>query len=445
MSSRRKKIDLTPFEVAVTGLSHDGRGIARVNDKVLFVFGALPDETVMVKLTKSHSRFLEGTTVEVIKASPMRVKPPCEHFGICGGCSLQHIAPEQQVSNKQAWLSEQLTHQGKVTPQSWLPPLLCHPLGYRQKARLAVRYVPQKQSLLVGFREQGNNKIAIIEACQTLDPRVGHHIKALRDLIGSLEAKESIAQIEVAASDNEVALIFRHLSALNATDLALLTTFCQSHGFSLYLQPSNNQSVHKVWPADGNEYLTYELPSQGLTFAFHPMDFTQVNAEMNQKMINQALALLDPKPEDTILDLFCGLGNFSLPFAKRASKVVGVEGSVQAVSRAKENALRNQLTNTEFYACNLEDDFKNQPFAKGQYNKIILDPPRSGAQKLVEEMSHFAPKEILYVSCNSATFVRDAAILVHQQGYKLAKLGVMDMFPQTAHIETMGLFVSAKK
>lgn len=445
MSSRRKKIDFTPFEVEVTGLSHDGRGIARVNDKVLFVFGALPDETVMVKLTKSHSRFLEGTTVEVIKASPMRVKPPCEHFGICGGCSLQHISPEQQVSNKQAWLSEQLTHQGKVTPQSWLPPLLCNPLGYRQKARLAVRYVPQKQSLLVGFREQGNNKIAIIEACQTLDPRVGHKIKALRELIESLEAKESIAQIEVAASVDDVALIFRHLSPLNATDLALLTTFCQNNGFSLWLQPSNNQSVHKVWPADGNEYLTYELPSQGLTFAFHPMDFTQVNAEMNQKMINQALALLDPKPEDTLLDLFCGLGNFSLPFAKHANKVVGVEGSVQAVSRAKENALRNGLSNTEFYACNLEDNFKSQLFAKGQYNKIILDPPRSGAQKLVEEMSHFSPKEILYVSCNSATFVRDAAILVHQQGYKLAKLGVMDMFPQTAHIETMGLFVSAKK
>jgi 23S rRNA (uracil1939-C5)-methyltransferase len=445
MSSRRKKIDLTPFEVAITGLSHDGRGIARVNDKVLFVFGALPNETVMVKLTKSHSRFLEATTVEVIKASPMRVKPPCEHFGICGGCSLQHIAPEQQVSNKQAWLSEQLTHQGKVTPQSWLPPLLCNPLGYRQKARLAVRYVPQKQSLLVGFREQGNNKIAIIEACQTLDPRVGQKIKALRDLIDSLVAKESIAQIEVAASVDEVALIFRHLSALNAADLALLTTFCQHNGFALWLQPSNNQSVHKVWPADKKEYLTYELPSQGLIFAFHPMDFTQVNAQMNQKMIDQALQLLDPKPEDTILDLFCGLGNFSLPFAKQANKVVGVEGSTQAVSRAKENALRNGLTNTEFYACNLEDDFKHQPFAKGQYNKIILDPPRSGAQKLVEEMSHFAPKEILYVSCNSATFVRDAAILVHQHGYKLAKLGVMDMFPQTAHIETMGLFVSAKK
>ncbi len=444
MSSRRKKVSQEPLEVEVTGLSHDGRGIARVNDKILFVFGALPDETVRVQLTKVHSRFQEGTTLEVLKASPMRVKPPCAHFGTCGGCSLQHIASEQQVALKQTWLADQLTHQGKVTPKEWLPPLLSEPLGYRQKARLAVRYVPKKESLLVGFREQGNNKIAIIDGCQTLDPRVGLKIMALRNLIESLAAKEAIAQIEVAASEKEVALIFRHLEPLSESDQQALISFCQTEGFSLYLQPSNNQSVHKVWPQDHHPYLTYTLPAQDLTFAFHPMDFTQVNAQMNQKMITQALALLDPNPEDVILDLFCGLGNFSLPFAKYAKQVVGVEGSDSAVSRAKENAARNGLSNTEFYACNLEEDCKQQPFAKGQYNKIILDPPRSGAQKIVEEIAYFAPKQILYVSCNSATFVRDAAILVHQHGYKLAKLGVMDMFPQTAHIETMGLFVAGK-
>ncbi|HRE31137.1 MAG TPA: 23S rRNA (uracil(1939)-C(5))-methyltransferase RlmD [Candidatus Berkiella sp.] len=443
--SRRRKIFPPPFEVEVTGLSHDGRGIARVNDKILFVFGALPEETVRVQITKIQSRFQEGTTVEVLKPSTMRVKPPCAHFGTCGGCSLQHIAPLQQVQLKQSWLNDQLVHQGKVTPVKWLPPLLSESQGYRQKARLAVRYVPQKQSLLVGFREQGNNKIAIIESCETLDPRVGKKIKALRELIDALAAKESIAQIEVAASEEEVALIFRHLQPLSDSDQNALITFCQQNHFSLFLQPSNNESVHKIWPADGNSYLTYSLPAQALSFVFHPMDFTQVNAQMNQQMINQALALLDPKSDDIILDLFCGLGNFSLPFAKYANRVVGVEGSVQSVSRAKENAIRNQLTNTEFYACNLENDFKHMPFAKGQYNKIILDPPRSGAQKVVDEMAYFAPKEILYVSCNSATFVRDAAILVHQHGYRLVKCGVMDMFPQTAHIETMGLFVATKK
>lgn len=443
MSRRTRKIP-EPMEVAITGLSHDGRGIARVNDKVMFVFGALPDETVRVQITKSHSRFQEATTLEVLTPSAMRVKPPCQHFGTCGGCSLQHISPNDQVKLKQSWLADQLLHQGKVTPIEWLPPLHSEPVGYRQKARLAARYVPQKQSVLVGFREQGNSKIAIIEACETLDVRVGHKIKALRDMIESLEGRESIAQIEVAASKEDVALIFRHLEALNDADLQRLTTFCQENAFSLWLQPSNNQSVHKVWPQDGNPYLTYTLPAQDLTFAFHPMDFTQVNAEMNQKMINQALSLLDPKPTDVILDLFCGLGNFSLPFAKYASKVVGVEGSVESVTRAKDNAKRNQLSNTEFYAFNLEEQIKDQPFAKQHYNKIILDPPRSGAQKLVEDMARLKPKEILYVSCNSATFVRDAAILVHQHGYKLAKLGVMDMFPQTAHIETMGLFVSAK-
>ncbi len=265
-----------------------------------------------------------------------------------------------------------------------------------------------------------------------------------KDKFHNKAAKEAIAQIEVAASEKEVALIFRHLEPLSESDQQTLISFCQTEGFSLYLQPGNNQTVHKVWPQDNNPYLTYTLPAQDLTFAFHPMDFTQVNAVMNQKMISQALALLDPKPEDTILDLFCGLGNFSLPFAKYAKQVVGVEGSEQAVSRAKENAVRNGLMNTEFYACNLEEDCKQQPFAKGSYHKIILDPPRSGAQKIVEEMAYFAPKQILYVSCNSATFVRDAAILVHQHGYKLAKLGVMDMFPQTAHVETMGLFVAGK-
>lgn len=443
MSRRQRKIP-DPIEVAITGLSHDGRGIARVNDKVMFVFGALPDETVRVQITKSHSRFQEANTIEVISPSPMRVKPPCQHFGTCGGCSLQHIAPNDQVKLKQGWLADQLTHQAKVTPIEWLEPLHSEPLGYRQKARLAARYVPQKQTVLVGFREQANSKIAILESCETLDPRVGHKIKALREMIETLEGKEAIAQIEVAASNDDVALIFRHLEALNAADLQRLMTFCQQNAFSLWLQPSNNQSVHKVWPKDDNPYLTYSLPAQELTFAFHPMDFTQVNAEMNQKMINQALRLLDPKPTDVILDLFCGLGNFSLPFAKYAAKVVGVEGSVQSVTRAKENAKRNQLSNTEFYAFNLEEAIKDQSFAKQHYNKIILDPPRSGAQKLVEDMAQLKPKEILYVSCNSATFVRDAAILVHQHGYKLAKLGVMDMFPQTAHIETMGLFVSAK-
>ncbi len=443
MSRRTRKIP-EPIEVAITGLSHDGRGIARVNDKVMFVFGALPDETVRVQITKSHSRFQEANTIEVITPSPMRVKPPCQHFGTCGGCSLQHISPNDQVKLKQSWLADQLMHQGKVTPVEWLEPLHSEPLGYRQKARLAARYVPQKQTVLVGFREQANSKIAILESCETLDVRVGHKIKALREMIETLEGKETIAQIEVAASKDDVALIFRHLEALNNADLQRLTTFCQENAFSLWLQPSNNQSVHKVWPQDGNPYLTYTLPAQDLTFAFHPMDFTQVNAEMNQKMINQALSLLDPKPTDVILDLFCGLGNFSLPFAKYASKVVGVEGSVQSVTRAKDNAKRNQLSNTEFYAFNLEEEIKDQPFAKQHYNKIILDPPRSGAQKLVEDMARLKPKEILYVSCNSATFVRDAAILVHQHGYKLAKLGVMDMFPQTAHIETMGLFVSAK-
>lgn len=440
MSRRHKQLPEAPVEVNISALSHDGRGIARIDDKIMFVFGALPGETVKAKYTRVHSRYSEAMVTEIIHPAKDRVNPICSHFGNCGGCQIQHLSSSLQIEHKQKFLEEQLTHQAKVKPFAWLAPLQGPVNGYRQKARLGVRYVEKKQSLLVGFREQNNNKIAIIESCAVLDARVGSKIAKLRETISLLEAKTTIAQIEVAIGGEEVALVFRHLEPLCESDIKILTQFGQECQFSIYLQPGGVDSVHKLFPANGETDLTYMLNDQHLTYCFHPLDFTQVNQDINQKMVNQALDLLKPTKDDVILDLFCGLGNFSLPFAQKAKQVVGVEGAEVMAKRAKRNAELNQLTNVDFYAFDLSKDFTSVPWAKTAYTKVVLDPPRCGAQELVTSISHFNPKEILYISCNPTTFARDAAILVHQHGYQLTKVGVMDMFPHTAHVETMGLF-----
>lgn len=424
----------------ITGLSHEGRGISRHQDKVIFVFGALPGETVEAQFTKPHRQYIEAKCEQVIKASPLRVKPECEFFGLCGGCQLQHLEPVKQIEFKQSLLAEQL-EQAHVKPDSWLPPLINQFYGYRQKGRLGVKFVDKKQALLVGFREQSSNKIAMIDSCAVFDPRVGNHIHDLKVLIGSLEGKKSIPQIEVAIGGEEVALVFRHVEPLCTADCEKLAQFCQSQGFTFYLQPGAPETVHQVWPTPGKNELEYCLSDQNLLFRFHPLDFIQVNAQINQKMINQALDLLSVNTNETVLDLFCGLGNFSLPLAQQAKKVVGVEGGAQMVRRAKNNAELNNLENVEFYSADLEAELSAQTWAKLSYDKILLDPPRSGAQAVVDKIERFNSNKILYVSCNPATFVRDAAILTHHKGYRLEKCGVMDMFPQTAHVETMGLFV----
>ncbi len=440
MSRRRKIHSVLPFEADITGLTHDGRGIARVDDKVNFIFGALPSEKVTAKVFRSFSRYNDANTLEVLTKAPERVRPPCSAFGLCGGCQIQHLSSSHQVEHKQAIVRDLLQHQAKVTPLEWLAPLTGANLGYRQKARLGVRYIEKKDTLAVGFREQNCNKIALIDDCQVLDPRVGHHIQDLRQMVSRLEGRKAIAQIEVATTADEVALVFRHLDPLTESDCQILTEFCAKHQFSLYLQPKGHESVHKVWPKDSDILLKYVLKDQNLQFQFHPLDFTQVNQEINQKMINQALALLQVQKTDVVLDLFCGLGNFSLPLAQLAAKVVGVEGTKEMANRAGANAVLNHLDNTEFHAFDLTKDFTTQAWSKTAYDKILIDPPRSGAEEVVKQLSFFKVKSILYVSCNPTTFARDAAILVHQHGFQLSKVGIMDMFPHTAHVETMGLF-----
>ena len=444
MARRRKQLPETPEPASIETLSHDGRGIARRDGKTTFIDNALPGEEVMFKFTYMRRKFDEGKAVEIVTASPDRVTPPCEHSTLCGGCSLQHMSPAVQVARKEAVLREQLQHFGGLEPEEWLPPLTGPVTGYRSKARLGVKYVEAKGETLVGFREKRNSFIAQLRTCEVLIPDVGHRLSELRTLMHSLESCSRIPQIELAAGDDDVALIIRHLDPLPETDQQALVGFCQNLGWHCYLQPGNESTVHRVWPEEGEQRLYYSHPSAGVELAFHPTDFTQVNAEINRKMVPLALDLLDISPEHTVLDLFCGLGNFTIPAAKRAGKVVGVEVSQAMVERGYENARRNGLENLEFHAWDLSQDVSGQDWARQAYDRILIDPPRTGALEMVKLMPRLGASRIVYVSCNPATLARDAGELM-ALGYRLKAAGVMDMFPHTTHVESIAVFEKAKK
>ena len=444
MARRRKQLPETPEPASIETLSHDGRGIARRDGKTTFIDNALPGEEVMFKFTYMRRKFDEGKAVEIVTASPDRVTPPCEHSTLCGGCSLQHMSPAVQVARKEAVLREQLQHFGGLEPEEWLPPLTGPVTGYRSKARLGVKYVEAKGETLVGFREKRNSFIAQLRTCEVLIPDVGHRLSELRTLMHSLESRSRIPQIELAAGDDDVALIIRHLDPLPETDQQALVGFCQNLGWHCYLQPGNESTVHRVWPEEGEQRLYYSHPSAGVELAFHPTDFTQVNAEINRKMVPLALDLLDISPEHTVLDLFCGLGNFTIPAAKRAGKVVGVEVSQAMVERGYENARRNGLENLEFHAWDLSQDISGQAWARQAYDRILIDPPRTGALEMVKLMPRLGASRIVYVSCNPATLARDAGELM-ALGYRLKAAGVMDMFPHTTHVESIAVFEKAKK
>ncbi len=428
------------IKTTIESLSHDGRGIATLQGKTTFVDLALPTEEVLCKITHKHRRYNEAQTIEVLSGAKERVTPACAHFGICGGCSMQHIEIDAQIKFKQQTLLDQLKHFGNVTAQEILPPLMSGQFGYRRKARLGVRYVFKKEKLLVGFREKLSRYLADIEQCLILHPHIGLRITELSQLIRGLSQFDQIPQVEVAVSDNATALIFRHMTALSETDMHALCEFGQKYDMHIYLQPNSPAPVHKIWPNDQNERLSYILSDYQLEMRFHPQDFTQVNSEMNQMMIKQALNLLDPKTDESILDLFCGLGNFTLPIARFAKNVIGVEGSAQMVERARENAQHNQINNAEFYVANLMEPANTANWLKKPFDKILLDPPRTGAKEIMPFLDAHSPKRIVYVSCNPATLARDAGILVHQYHYTLKKIGVMNMFPHTSHIEAIALF-----
>ncbi len=428
--------------IEISKLSHDGRGVGRdATGKTVFIEGALPGERVKYCVTRRSKRFDEARIEEIIVPVADRVLPACEHFLTCGGCAQQHISPEAQVAAKQQSVLEQLEHFGQVQQRQILPPLLGPVWGYRHKARLGVRYVIKKDKVLVGFRERQANYLAEINSCVVLHPKISALIMPLRNCIRDLDAYRHIAQIEVAAGDEQVALVFRNLEPLNTLDQAKLITFATLHALDLYLQPGNAESAYKLYPQDGCERLYYQLPAYGISMGFHPLDFTQINPQLNRSMLQQALALLQLTSQDCVLDLFCGIGNFTLPMAQVAAHVTGIEGTATMVQRAYENAARNNITNVEFHAADLTADQLYANWAKQHYTKVLLDPPRSGAAEVLPLIAKLAVQTIVYVSCNPATLARDSGILVREFGYTLAQVGIMDMFPHTLHVETMALFV----
>jgi 23S rRNA (uracil1939-C5)-methyltransferase len=436
----------------ITKLSHDGRGIAVINGKVTFLHGGLPGEHIEFFYLKKHAKYDEGQVVTVSQPSPDRVEPICAHYGVCGGCSLQHLAPTQQIAMKQGMLLEQFAFMGGVTPDTVLPPLTDATQGYRYKARLGVKYVHAKNKVLVGFRERNGRYVADINHCPILHASVGEKLGLLSALVHSLEAYQTIPQIEVAVSDTATALIFRHLEPLSAEDLNKLIAFARTENMHFYLQPGGPKTIHLLYPEDpeGSHQglLHYALPEQNLTLRFHPSHFTQVNPAINRKMIARAIELLQPEllqpqAHERILDLFCGIGNFTLPLAQHCAAVVGVEGDAELVQRARQNAADNGIYNAEFYATDLAGDFSKQTWAQTTFDKILLDPPRTGALEIVSTIGQFKAKKILYVSCNPATLARDAKALA-QQGYRLTQAGVMDMFTHTSHVESIALFERAK-
>jgi len=431
------------IKATITSLAHDGRGVAHVNGKAVFIEGALPGEEVNFQCTHRSRQFDQGQMVEILHASPDRVEPRCLHTDVCGGCRLQHLTPEAQLRDKQQIILEQLEHFGKITPPAeLLPPMTAAIWGYRRKARMSVRYVTKKNRVLVGFHEKNGRYIADIKSCVVLHPAVGTIITELEDLIAKISIYRAIPQIEVAVGDNATVLVLRHLQAFTEEDKALLLAFGAQHNIIWYLQPGNESTVA---PLEKRAALTYALPAFDLVMDFEPLDFVQINAEINKKLVSRAVELLEVTPNDRILDLFCGLGNFSLALARKAAHVVGVEGSKEMVLRAKHNATRNNITNAEFFMADLSEGLTQAPWAQQKYDKLLLDPARTGAFELVQKMAKLGVSRIVYVSCNPATFARDAGELVHNQGYVLQELGILDMFPHTKHVESIAVFVKKKK
>ena len=441
---RKKRLPEEPVEVEITALSNEGRGIAHADERTVFIDQALTGERVLFKYTRLNKNIAEGRTVEVLQSSDLRVDAKCSAFEMCGGCSLQHMAPEAQVELKQDMLLDQLKHL-KVSPAEVLEPLLGPEYGYRHKARLGVRYVHKKEKVLVGFRERNSSFITETTRCEVLHPSVGEIISELAECINQLEAKRTIPQIEVAVGDNQTVLVFRHLEDLSEADRQLLSDFCQGHSLVCYLQAGKPDDLELLYPQQA-EPLYYMLAAAGssaknLKIEFQPSDFIQVNPEINKRMVANAINYLALKSTDTVLDLFSGLGNFSLAMAASCKQVTAVEGSLVMVKKARDNALLNNIGNTEFiYADLYSEDILTAPWLKQKYNKILLDPPRSGAAAILPALKKMQAETIVYVSCHPATLARDAAVLVNELGYKLTKAGIMNMFPHTGHVESIAVF-----
>ena len=440
MARRRKRPQLPadPVRAQIDDLSHDGKGVAHIDGKTVFIEGALKGEEVDFVYVEKKRSYDVGMAQIIHQAAPERVAPRCAVFGICGGCALQHMDPQAQILAKQGVLLENMARLGKVSPKEVLPPLTGPHWGYRRKARLGVRYVEKKGRVLIGFREKRKPYICEMERCEVLHPSVGERLLELAEVIGELEMRDRIAQIEVAVDDQQTALVLRNLRPLPKEDQDKLVAYARESGLCLFLQPEGPDTVTPLWPEQIQ--LSYALPDYDVHFDFSPTGFTQVNTDINRKMVPYAIEMLQLQPEDRVLDLFCGLGNFTLPLARQAREVVGVEGSEELVALAKANAERNGLDNVSFHAADLAKEVELLPWWKGGFDKVLLDPARDGAQEAIPHIAKLGVKRIVYVSCNPATLARDAGLLVNEHGYTLEKAGVMDMFPHTAHVESIALF-----
>jgi 23S rRNA (uracil1939-C5)-methyltransferase len=424
-------------DVTVQDLAHDGRGVARLNGKAVFVSGALPGETVRIALTKRRRQFDEARLLEVLRPSADRVVPRCAHFGVCGGCSLQHLAPAAQLAAKQRQLLENLERIGRVSPVRVLPPLAGPAFHYRRRARLGVRYVHKKGRVLAGFREQDKPYVADLKRCEVLEEPLGDLPAALAALAETLEIREQLPQVEVAAAENATALVLRVMKEPGAADLGKIQQFAAARNLQIYLQPGGLNTVRALGEVVP---LRYRLDAPPVTIEFGPVDFVQVNATVNAAMVGAALEHLAVRGADRVLDLFCGLGNFTLPLARRAHAVTGVEGDRALIEKARANALGNGLDNLEFAVENLFEPQQFGAWADRRYDLVLLDPPRAGALELLPRMAEWRPRRVLYISCHPGSLARDAGQLCQQHGFTLTAAGVMDMFPHTAHVESIAVF-----
>lgn len=427
--------------VVVASLDYEGRGIAHADGKVIFIEGALTGERVTYSSYRKKSSFEIAHLGQVIKPTFMRVQPKCRHFGVCGGCSMQHMEVHAQVAAKQRILEDNLWHIGKVKAQTILPPIHGQPWGYRQRARLSVRHVTKKGKTLVGFREKRGGYVADMQHCEILAPKIARLLPLLGQLNESFTTRDALPQIEVAVGEQVDVLVLRILQPLLPADEEAIRQFADTHAVQFWLQAKGPETAVPFYPLDAPR-LSYSLPEFGITMPFAPTEFTQVNADMNRVMVSRAMRLLDPKPDERIADLFCGLGNFTLPIARSGAQVVGIEGSTALVWRAGQNAALNGLADrVRFMAMNLFEIDGTALGQLGHFDKMLIDPPRDGAFELVQALGGAdAPRRIVYVSCNPATLARDAGVLVHQKEYVLKAAGVMNMFPHTSHVESIAWF-----
>ncbi|MHB0973656.1 MAG: 23S rRNA (uracil(1939)-C(5))-methyltransferase RlmD [Thiobacillus sp.] len=426
--------------VDILSLDHEGHGVARIDGKVTFVDGALAGERAEIAIYRKHAKYNSANAITILKASAQRAAPRCQYFGRCGGCSMQHLEASAQVAAKQRVLEENLARIGKVRPDIVLRALHGPTWGYRHRSRLSVRRVDKKGGVLVGFHEKRSSFIADMASCEVLTPDVSALIRPLRELIVQLSNSDRIPQIEIAVGEHITVLVFRLLEPWTGDDAVLVRAFSERHRVQIWEQSKGPDTARPFWPDIAPE-LSYSLPEFGLVMPFKPTEFTQVNTAINRALVSRALRLLDPQPGERIGDLFCGLGNFTLPIASRGAEVLGIEGSKELVERARENALRNRLPDARFIVDNLFEMTPEKFSTLGHFDKLLIDPPRSGAIEVVKSLPDAgAPQRIVYVSCDPATLARDAEVLVHVKGYRLEAAGVANMFPHTAHVESIALF-----